>query len=212
MIATTSQLLWYATRATGVVALVLLTATVVLGIATTSRLSTYNWPGFAWQDIHRRMSLLSVVFVGLHVLTTVTDAYVPIGWVSAVVPFASPYKTFWMGLGTLSVDLMLAVVISSLLRRWIDAGVWRALHWLAYASWPVAVAHTLGTGTDARFGWMLVLVACCVGAVAVALSLRFVARWTARAGARLPSGSGMDAVYSAQRSDRFGAASRGELR
>ena len=89
-----------------------------------------------------------MVFVGLHVVTTVSDAFAPIGWLSVVVPFTSPYRRLWLGLGTISVDVLLAVTISSLLRQRINPRTWRALHWLAYASWPLAVVHGLGTGTD----------------------------------------------------------------
>jgi len=182
-----SQMLWYSTRATGLVALVLLTATVVLGVLTSVRLRTRNWPGFALQSLHRRISLLTVVFVGLHVVTTVSDSFAPIGWVSAVVPFTSPYRQLWRGLDTIAVDLLLAVAASSLLRHRIDPRSWRALHWLAYASWPFAVAHGLGTGTDPHLGWVLLLVAGCVAVVVGAVGWRLVAGWPERARARVPA-------------------------
>jgi sulfoxide reductase heme-binding subunit YedZ len=178
-------MLWYSTRATGLVALVLLTATVVLGVLTSVRLRTRNWPGFAFQSLHRRISLLTVVFVGLHVVTTVSDSFAPIGWVSAVVPFTSPYRRLWLGLGTVAVDLLLAVAVSSLLRHRISPHSWRALHWLAYASWPLAVAHGLGTGTDPHLGWVFLLVVGCVAAVVGAVGWRLVAGWPAQAGARV---------------------------
>jgi sulfoxide reductase heme-binding subunit YedZ len=78
-----STTLWYLTRATGIVALVLLTATMVLGLATTNRAKARKWPGFTQQEIHRRISLLSVVFLAVHVLTSVLDTYVSIGSGSA---------------------------------------------------------------------------------------------------------------------------------
>lgn len=179
-----SHVLWYATRATGIVSLVLLTAVVVLGVATAHRVSTAQWPRFAWQELHRRLSLVAVVFVGLHVASTVLDGYAPIGWVSAVVPFTSPYRRLWLGLGTVAVDLLLAVGISSMLRARIRHRTWRALHWLAYLSWPVAVVHALGTGTDPRLHWVLVLVAACTLAVVLAAGWRLSTGWPARAGLR----------------------------
>ena len=183
MIATsTSQLLWYTTRATGIVALVLLTACVVLGVLTSVRYGTRSWPRFAFQDLHRRFSLLAVVFVALHVITTVSDAFAPIGWVSVVIPFVSPYRRLWLGLGTVSVDVLLAVTISSMLRQRINPRTWRALHWLGYASWPLAVVHGLGTGTDPHLGWVMVLVVGCVAVVLCAVGWRLVAGWPARSG------------------------------
>jgi sulfoxide reductase heme-binding subunit YedZ len=164
--------LWYATRATGVVALLLLTATVVLGVAGSARFATPRWPRMITAGLHRSMSLLAVAFVTAHVLTTVLDSYAPIGWFSAVVPFTSPYRTFWLGLGTIAFDLLLAVVITSLLRVRLGYRSWRAVHWLGYASWPVALWHGLGTGTDSRLPWLLALDAVCVTAVACALGWR----------------------------------------
>jgi len=190
MIATSSHLLWYTTRATGVVALVLLTGTVVLGVLTSVRFGTPRWPRFALQDIHRRVSLLAVVFIGFHVLTTVSDSYAPIGWVSVFVPFTSPYRRLWLGLGTVAVDLLLAVSISSLLRQRINHRVWRGLHWLAYASWPVALMHGLGTGTDAHLGWMVLLTVLCVTSMLAAIGWRLVSSWPARARTRLLAGAG----------------------
>lgn len=173
-----STALWYATRASGLMALVLLTLTMVLGLVTTSRARARNWPGFAQQELHRRVSIIAVVFLGIHVLTSVLDTYVDIGWAAIVVPFTSPYSRFWVGVGAVSLDLLLAVFVSSLLRSRMNPGAWRALHWLAYLSWPIAVAHTFGMGTDSRESWVIVLGVACVAAVALALAWRL--RTTAR--------------------------------
>lgn len=167
-----SPVLWYATRATGLMALVLLTGTVVLGVLTTTRFSTARWPGIAQQDIHRRISMLAVVFVAGHILTSVLDSFVHIGWAAIVVPFASDYKRFWVGVGTISLDLMLAVFVTSLLRHRIPAHLWRGIHWLAYVSWPIAVIHAIGIGTDMRLAWVLGLVAACVLLVVGAVGFR----------------------------------------
>lgn len=172
--------LWYTTRATGIVALVLLTATTVLGILVAGRARS-SLPAFARADLHRRLSALTVVFLGIHVLTAVLDTYVHLGWASIVVPFTSDYDRFWVALGTIGADLLLAVAVSSALRGRIPAGVWRAVHWLAYLSWPVAVSHTLGMGTDTRLDWMLGLVGLCVAAVAAAAAWRLASAMRARA-------------------------------
>jgi methionine sulfoxide reductase heme-binding subunit len=164
--------LWYATRATGVVALVLLTATVVLGVAGTARFATPRWPRMITAALHRNLSLLAVLFVAVHVVTTVLDPYAPIGWVSAVLPFASSYRTLWLGLGTVAFDMLLAVAVTSLLRARLGYRAWRAVHWLGYACWPVALWHGLGTGTDSKLPWLLALDAACVAAVAAAAGWR----------------------------------------
>jgi methionine sulfoxide reductase heme-binding subunit len=163
---------WYLERATGVVALVLLTITVALGIANVKRFRTERIPRFVVDRVHRNAALLAVVFLCLHVLTTVLDTFVSINLLDAVVPFGSSYRPLWVGLGAASLDLMLAVVITSLLRRRIGRRIWRATHWLAYASWPIAMAHSLGSGTDAGTTWMLALSGVCIATVAIAVAIR----------------------------------------
>jgi type II secretory pathway pseudopilin PulG len=119
----------------------------------------------------------------------VSDSFAPIGWVSVFVPFTSSYRRLWLGLGTLAVDLLLAVAISSILRQRINPRIWRGLHWLAYASWPLALVHGLGTGTDPHIEWMIVLVIACVAAVLVAVAWRLAQGWPSRAGARVSAGA-----------------------
>ena len=170
-----STALWYATRATGLMALVLLTLTMVFGITTTTRARARNWPGFAQQELHRRISILSVVFLGVHVLTSVADTFVNISWAAVVIPFVSRYQGFWVGVGAVALDLMIAVFVTSLLRERMRPATWRAVHWLAYLSWPVAMAHTFGMGTDAGEGWVIVLGVVCGLAVAAALGWRLYA-------------------------------------
>jgi DMSO/TMAO reductase YedYZ heme-binding membrane subunit len=162
-------------------ALILLTLTMVLGLVTTTRARARHWPGFAQQEIHRRISMIAVVFLGIHVLTSVLDTYVDIGWAAIVIPFTSSYARFWVGVGAIALDLMIAVFVTSLLRTRIRPGTWRALHWLAYLSWPVALAHTFGMGTDAGEHWVVALGVLCVASVAAALA------WRVRTAARQSS-------------------------
>jgi predicted ferric reductase len=168
------MVLWYATRATGVVALVLLTATVVLGVAGTARFAAPGLPRVLTAGLHRNLSLLVVGFVSVHVLTTVVDSYTSIGLSSMVIPFNSDYRRLWLGLGTIAFDLLIAVTLTSLLRDRLSLRSWRAVHWLGYACWPVALWHGLGTGTDTRLPWLLALDALCVAAVAAAVCWRLV--------------------------------------
>jgi sulfoxide reductase heme-binding subunit YedZ len=165
--------LWYATRATGIAALLLLTATMLLGILTAGRAKS-SLPAFVRADLHRRVSVMTVVFLAIHVLTSMLDTYVHINWITIVVPFTSSYHTIWLALGTIGVDLFLAVAISSALRSHISARAWRTFHWLAYLSWPDAIAHTLGMGTDRALPWVLALVATSIASVVGATAWRIV--------------------------------------
>jgi DMSO/TMAO reductase YedYZ heme-binding membrane subunit len=164
--------LWYASRATGVVALVLLTLVLVLGVAVNRQGRLPGLPRFAATSLHRSVALLAVTFVAVHVGTAIADPFVSIGIAAAVVPFVSPYQPFWLGVGAVSVDLMLALIVTSLLRARIGRRTWRGVHWLAYACWPAAAAHSIASGTDLRHGWLLDLGAGCVAAATGALAWR----------------------------------------
>lgn len=167
--------LWYLTRGSGAAALLLLTASVLLGVANTTRWKTDRWPRFIVYGLHRNVTLLALTFTVVHVLTTIVDSFAPIGVLDAFIPFASPYRPFWLGLGTVAFDLLLALIVTSLLRRRIGTRAWRAVHWLAYAAWPVALLHTFGTGSDARTGWMLFLGLTCGLSVLAAIMWRLLA-------------------------------------
>jgi methionine sulfoxide reductase heme-binding subunit len=161
-----SHALWFATRGFGVVSLLLLTAILVLGVSGITRWRSTRWPRFVVAGLHRNLTLLALVFIALHVITTVADGYAPISFLNAVIPFTSSYRPLWLGLGAVALDLILALTITSLLRVRIGYRPWRALHWLAYASWPIALVHGLGTGTDARLAWMQLVAASSVACVA----------------------------------------------
>ena len=165
-------LLWYATRGAGVVSLVLLTAVVVLGIVSVMRWQTAAWPRFLTTGFHRNLALTTLIFLAIHVVTAVVDPFTALGWEAAIVPFSSPYRRFWLSLGVVAIYLLLAIVITSLLRPLFGPRVWRMVHWLAYAMLPVALIHSIGTGTDPRFAWMLAIEAVCVGSVIAAVTWR----------------------------------------
>lgn len=167
--------LWYASRATGLALLIMLTAIVVLGALNGGRFAARNWPRFAISDLHRNLSLVTVAFLVVHVATAIIDPYAGIAWLDAVVPFVSVYHPLWLGLGAVASDLFLALIFSSLLRPRISQRVWRALHWTAYACWPIAVLHGWGIGgADSRLAWVLVVMVICVLAVIVAVGWRLV--------------------------------------
>jgi predicted ferric reductase len=164
--------LWYATRAAGLVTLVLLTASMVLGVLNAGRFATRRWPRFLVQGLHRNLSLLALAFLALHVGTTVIDTYTSIGLPTAFVPFVSSYKRWWLGLGAVACDLMLALTITSLARQRMGHRLWRVVHWASYLCWPVAIAHGLGTGTDHAARWDIILTIACIGAVVVSVGYR----------------------------------------
>ena len=193
-VATATSPLWFATRATGLIALVLLTCTVLLGILTSVRYASPAWPRFVTVSLHRNLSLLTITFTGLHVVTTITDPFASIGPLSAVLPFTSGYRRIWLGLGAVSFDLLLAVLVTSLLRTRISPRLWRLVHWASYTCWPVALVHGLGTGTDGAARWVLAITAACALAVLAAGAWRLAAGWPARAGLRVTAAGAAVAV------------------
>jgi methionine sulfoxide reductase heme-binding subunit len=164
-----SSLLWYSTRATGIVALVLLTGTVMLGVIGTARAASERWPRLVTAGLHKNLALTSIALVGVHVLTTVLDPYAAISLVAAFVPFSSPYRPLWLSLGAVAFDLLLAVIVTSLLRDRLKHRSWHLVHLLVYVSWPIALWHGLGTGTDTRLIWVLGINVACVAAVGWAI-------------------------------------------
>ncbi len=189
--ASIDKALWYLGRSSGVVSLVLLTLVVALGIATRSGRPLPGLPRFAVSAVHRSASLLAVVFLTVHVVTLTLDPQSQLRWLDAVVPFGSHPKPLWIGLGAASLDLIVALVVTSLLRQRIGHRVWRAIHWAAYALWPFAVLHTIGTGTDMHRAWMLGVLAFCaltvVGLTGWRLSTRFLDETDRTVGTQLPS-------------------------
>jgi sulfoxide reductase heme-binding subunit YedZ len=164
---THSKELWYLMRASGLVALVLLTLTMVAGVVNVRRFATASWPRAVMALLHRNVALLAVVFLAVHVVTAALDTYVAVGWLAAVLPFTSQWDRLWVGLGTASVDTMIALVVTSLIRARLSYRTWRAVHWLAYASWPLAMIHGFAAGTDSGTGWARAVY---VGAMAAVLA------------------------------------------
>ena len=175
--AVNSQDLWYTTRGSGIMALLLLTASVVLGISQIGRVSGQSMPRFVVAGLHRNVSLLAVVFLGLHIATAVADPFAPITVADSFVPFVGTYRPIWLGLGAIATDLLIALVVTSLLRYRIGFRTWRATHWASYACWPIAVWHGLGTGSDSRVGWVQLIYVVCTVAVLAALGWRLTTRW-----------------------------------
>ncbi|GAA3802575.1 ferric reductase-like transmembrane domain-containing protein [Nocardioides panacisoli] len=171
---TDGPLLWYLNRGTGVVLLVLLTVSVVLGVLAMGGRPGRGVPRFVTQTFHRNLALLSVLMLLAHVASAVIDTYVDIRWWQALVPYGATYRPLWLGLGTLSLDVIVVVVLTSLLRTRLGHRSWRAVHLLAWAAWALSVAHAIGIGTDLAHpdGLAVLPTAVCVGAVGVAAVAR----------------------------------------
>lgn len=177
-IGSNSRALWYLTRGFGIVAVILLTVTTVLGLAQVARYVRPGLPRFVISALHKNISLISLVAIAIHVITAVADTYAPITVANVFIPLSSTYRPLWTGLGALALDLMLAVIVTSLLRERMGYRTWKTVHWAAYASWPVAVMHGLGTGTDSKLGWVLFLYVACTVAVVAALWWRLAKNWS----------------------------------
>jgi predicted ferric reductase len=184
-----SSPLWYLTRSTGIVSFVLITIALAFGVAATQRaLASRHWPRFATQALHRNVSLIGLALLIVHITTTVADGFVKVGVISVFVPFSSPYKRLWLGLGTVAFDLILLVIVTSLLRLRLPQRLWLGVHLSVYAAWPISLLHFLRTGTDAKsdqFGAWIALV--CAAMVGAAVGVRLIT-WskTARTATSLP--------------------------
>jgi sulfoxide reductase heme-binding subunit YedZ len=172
--------LWYLTRSTGAVALLLLTVSVALGVANIGRVQRPGWPRFVVEGLHRNVSLLALALLLVHIATSLLDPFAGIKLIDAVIPFTGSYRPIWLGLGAFASDLFIAVAITSVIRRRLGHGVWRATHWLAYLCWPVAIVHTVGTGSDVKQIWLLALTATCIATVVLAVWARIGLGWPER--------------------------------
>lgn len=179
-----NEMLWAFGRASGVVSLLLFTASVLLGILTRSGRPLPGLPRFSVALVHRNVSLLALVFLVLHVGTLMLDSYAKLNPIDVVVPFLGAFKPFWQGLGTVAFDLVLAIVITGLLRRRVGQRVFRFVHWFTYAMWPVAVLHAIGNGTNGTSGWFLLLAAGSVLLLMVAVFWRASSRFVEHAATR----------------------------
>jgi Ferric reductase like transmembrane component len=186
--------MWYLTRGTGLISLVLLTASFALGVSEVVRFASPGWPRFVLAALHRNVALLATAFVAVHVLTSIVDSYAPISVADVFVPFVGVYRPIWLGLGALAFDLLVALVITSLLRERLGYRAWRAVHWAAYACWPIALLHGLGTGSDTRYRWAVVVNVGCLALVLAAILFRVGWTRTVSVGSRVVAALGSAAI------------------
>jgi sulfoxide reductase heme-binding subunit YedZ len=178
-----SHLIWYLNRGTGVVLVAVLTLSTALGVLATRGGST-RWPRFAIQSLHRNVSVLACALLLAHAFTPVLDTYVnhyaPIAPLDAVVPFVSAYRPLVLGLGTLALDLIVAVVLTSVARQRLGRRTWFGVHLLTYAGWALGVVHGLLIGTDAWTTWSLAVSITSIAVVLAAIVVRLSGRGVAR--------------------------------
>ena len=179
------QVLWFATRGAGAVSLIMLTASLCFGMVVVTRFQHAEWPRFLNYEMHRRISLLAIVFLAVHILAAVFDPFPSLGLAAALVPLASTYRPIPMALGVSPSTSSWRLIATSLLRKHIGQKTWRAIHWTSYAMWPPAVMHGVTGGTDGSATWMLLIDVACLGAVAACLA------WRLRPRARMAATPGM---------------------
>ena len=166
------QVLWFTTRGAGAVSLLMFTASATLGLVTVARFQAAGWPRFFNYEMHRRVSLLSIVFLAVHVLTAVFDPFTRLGLGAALVPFASSYRPVQVALGVVALYLFVALIVTSLLRKHIGQRTWRAVHWASYVMWPMALLHGITAGSDAFAPWMLAVDLISIAVITAALGWR----------------------------------------
>lgn len=143
-----TEVMWATGRISGLISMVLFTLSLILGILARSGRPLLRIPRFSVTLLHRNVTVLALVFLVIHVVTLLFDQYAKMNVIDLVIPFMGQYLPFWQGLGTVAFDLLIAVTITSALRHRIGAKAFRAFHWLAYAMWPIAMAHSIGNGSD----------------------------------------------------------------
>jgi methionine sulfoxide reductase heme-binding subunit len=169
---TSSPIDWYAARAAGVTAYVLLTGVVVLGMTMASKRRFDRWPRFSLEDVHRFGGLLVGSFIAIHVVTVAVDAWLPFTLTSIVVPFVSRYRPLWVGSGIAAAELLVALAVTNHYRRRMPYAYWRRAHYLNLVVWTAATAHGLGSGTDRSAPWTLAIYAAASSAVAATATWR----------------------------------------
>jgi hypothetical protein len=192
-VSTWSTVTWDTARAGGLVSYVLLTTAVSLGLVLRNRWQSTRWPRLLTNELHGYVSLLALVFIAVHVLAVAVDPFTHFGLAAVLVPFASHYRPVWMSLGIVALYLLVAVWVSSRLRRRIGHRLWRRIHVLAFGVYGAATLHGLGTGSDTRTLWAGALYAGSVCVVGSLLAVRLLAP-AGRETRRRPVAAGAAAV------------------
>jgi predicted ferric reductase len=144
------QVWWFATRGAGLMTWAVAAGSVIFGLLMSSKLMGKQ-PGFPWLlDVHRFLSTLTSVFLALHLVTLWADSFVEFGWVELFIPLTSEWRPGAVAWGVLSLYLMAAVELSSLIRERIPARAWHGIHLLSYVTLIFGSIHAWQAGSDAR--------------------------------------------------------------
>ena len=187
------QMWWYVTRSAGIIAYLLLWFSMVLGLAVTSKYMDILLDRMFTYDFHQFISLLSIAFLLVHVLVLLVDRYLPYSILQILVPFLSPYRPFWVGVGVITFYVTLLVTITFYLRKRIGMRSFRVIHYLSLLAYLGALLHGYFSGTDTALPAMKILYAI-TGLVVLFftiywLALHAIRRWEAHHGTALSSGS-----------------------
>lgn len=168
------QVWWFVTRATGIVAWAVLSASVLLGLFLSTRvLGARPTPGWL-QDLHRGTAGLGLGFTAAHMAALVADSYVHFDVVDLLVPMASSWRPVAVALGVVAMWLLVVVEGTSLARRRVGHRAWRRVHMLSFALWIAATAHFVLAGTDVMTPWLFPVVVATTTAVVAATLVRLV--------------------------------------
>lgn len=168
-----SPAVWYAARASGVAAYVVLSLVVSLGLTLGGKAQSRRWPRFSVEDIHRFGGLLVGSLIGVHVLTIAADSFLPFSLTQLLVPFTSTYRPLWTGLGIAAAELLVALAITNHYRKRMPYAFWRKAHYANFAVWGFASLHGLMAGTDRGATWLAILYGVSVASVVTLLVWRF---------------------------------------
>ena len=144
---------WDTARAGGFTAYLLVTISVALGLALSMRWQVRWWPRLISYELHVWITVLSFIFLGIHILASWVDPFTHFGLNELLLPFVSHYRPLWMALGIVAMYLSLAVTLSLFIRRQIGYKWWLRLHELSFVVWALATIHGLATGSDTRTLW-----------------------------------------------------------
>ena len=170
---TSSPAIWYAARASGIAAYVILTVVVSIGISMGGKAQSTRWPRFSVEDIHRFGGLLVGSLITIHVTTIAVDSFLPFSIVNLLVPFTASYRPIWTGLGIAAAEILLALAVTNHYRKRMPHRYWRLAHYLNFAVWTLASIHGLMSGTDRGAAWLALVYGVCVASVVMLVFWRF---------------------------------------
>jgi sulfoxide reductase heme-binding subunit YedZ len=166
-----SPTVWYFARSAGIVAYLLLSASVVAGTLMAGR-ATLTLPRFAVEELHRFLAILTGIFIVLHGASLLLDRVVPISLAEELVPFTSQYRPLAVGLGVTTAELLAAVGLTNLFRQELPRRFWRCVHYLTIPAWVLATLHGLLAGSDVLDPWFAGIATAAITAVGFAFALR----------------------------------------